>query len=258
MILVLASRRDGGARRLVNAWGPGQARLLTADDLSSPGWSIRTEDPSSSRAVVQGEVITVGELTGVVTRLPAVTSHEVRRIQPEDRDYAASEMTAFLNYWLSVLPCPVLNPPVPTGLCGPGWRSEQWVMVARRLGIPVRPRSRDVQPYLRAASGGRASSGKGTHAPPVGRAGFQVAVIGGRCIGGGEHILAEYAEALATAAGVPALTAFFDKHGSEVRFVDAHPWTNAFDPQVPDAMRDYFRRAGAASAPDTHRGSVKP
>ncbi|GAA3788785.1 hypothetical protein ACFS5L_15950 [Streptomyces phyllanthi] len=254
MILVLASRRDAGAHRLVNTWGPEQARLLTPDDLSSPGWRVFTEDPAASRAVVHGEVVEVGELTGVVTRLPAVTSGEVRRIQPDDRDYAAAEMSAFLNYWLSVLSCPVLNPPAAAGLCGPGWRSEQWAMTARRLGMPVRPRGRDVPPYLRPA----ASSDAGAPAAPAGQPAMQVTVIGDRCIGGDERALTEFAEALTEAAGVPMLTAFFEEHGSEVRFVDAHPWTNAFDPQVADAMLDYFHRSGTAAVPGAHRESVTP
>jgi hypothetical protein len=240
----------------VEVWGPGRARLLTTDDLSSPGWRVRTADPAQSVAVVRGEAIAVGELTGVVTRLPAVTSGEVRRIRPEDRDYAASEMTAFLNYWLSALPCPVLNPPPASGLCGPGWRTEQWIMAAHRLGIPVRPRSRELPPYLSAGGNGRRPSGSGVPGSPAGGAGIQVTVIGDRCIGGEKHGLTAAAEALAAAAGVPMLTALFEEHGPEVRFVEAHPWTNVFDAGVVDAMRDYFHRAAAVSAPGARRRSV--
>ncbi|MEU7730180.1 hypothetical protein AB0B78_33915 [Streptomyces sp. NPDC040724] len=248
MILVLASRRDSGARQLVDVWGPGRARLLTVDDLSYAGWRVRTKDPTASFAVVAGEEVAAGELTGVVTRLPAVTAPEVRRIRVEDRDYAASEMSAFLNYWLSVLPCPVLNPPTAAALCGPGWRTEQWVMAARRLGIPVRPRSRELLPYLRADGNGRGSVGNGAPGSLAGGGAIQVTVIGDRCIGGEEHGLTGAAEALAAAAGVPMLTTLFEEHGSEVRFVEAHPWTNAFDPRITDATLDYFQRTGAASA----------
>ncbi|MFI9152424.1 hypothetical protein [Streptomyces sp. NPDC053367] len=247
MILVVASRRDAGARRLVRSWGP-EARLLTPDDLSSPGWSVRTEDPRSSRAVVQGEVVTAGEITGVVTRLPAVTSQEVRRIHPDDRDYAASEMTAFLHYWLSALPCPVLNRPGPTGLCGPGWRSEQWSLTARRLGIPVRAVRREVPQYQ-----GAASAQAGSHEAPGDRTRLQVTVIGGLCVGGDDHHLAEASRALAAAADVPLLTVFFEADGSQVRFVDAHPWTNAFDPRVTEALRDHLDRARSASERRSHR-----
>ncbi|PJJ06568.1 hypothetical protein BX264_7107 [Streptomyces sp. 2333.5] len=253
MILVLASRGDAGARQLVDTWGPGQARLLTVDDLSYPGWRIHTEDPAASRAVVQGEVVEVGEITGVVTRLPAVTVGEIRRIRAEDRDYAASEMSAFLTYWLSVLPCPVLNPPTAAGLCGPGWRTEQWVMAARRLGIPVRPHTRELLPYLRADPDGHGSSGNGAPGLSAG-GGIQVTVIGDRCIGGEEHGLTGAAQALAATAGVPMLTTVFEEHGSEVRFVDAHPWTNAFDPRIADATLAYFQRSGTAPVLDAPEG----
>lgn len=253
MILVLASRRDAAAGWLVNAWGP-QARLLTPDDLSSPGWRIRTGDPAASRAVVGGAVVEVGELTGVVTRLPAVTPGEVRRIQPGDRDYAASEMSAFLNHWLSALPCPVLNPPVATSLCGPGWRSEKWVTTARWMGMPVYPRGRDVLPY-RGAAGDHSFPGRDGPGAPGGHDEIRVTVIGAHCVGAGEPALAEFARALAAAARAPMLTVLFGRDGSEVRFVDAHPWVNAYDPEVGRAMLDHF---AAAPAPGPSTAGATP
>ncbi|MEU3620127.1 hypothetical protein ABZ725_48805 [Streptomyces sp. NPDC006872] len=257
MIVVLASPRDIGARRLVDVWGAGRARLLTVDDLSRPGWRVHTENPAASRAVVSGEVVEAGELVGVVTRLPAVTAGEIRRIRAQDRDYAASEMSAFLNYWLSVLPCPVLNPPAPSGLCGPGWRPEQWVLTARRLGVPVRPRSRELPPYLPDDGNCGGSPGSRAHGSPSGGAGIQVTVIGDRCIGGEAHGVAGPAKALAAAAGVPMLTTVFEEHGSDVRFVDAHPWTNAFDLRVTDALLDHFERFGAVSVPRSGRSVTR-
>ncbi len=53
--------------------------------------------------------------------------------------YVSAEMTAFLLSWLSGLDCPILNRPTPNCLSGPGWRQEQWIHLAARLGIPVDP-----------------------------------------------------------------------------------------------------------------------
>src|SRR5512138_3330212 len=119
MILVIAQRRDAAARDLVARWGPRRARLLTAADLASPGWEVHTDDPLGSTAVVQGEPVAAAEISGVLTRLPAVTDRELPMLVQEDRAYAAAEMTAFLVYWLSTLACPVLNRPVAPSLCGP-------------------------------------------------------------------------------------------------------------------------------------------
>lgn len=241
MILVLAARLDRGARQLVKSLGTDRARLLTVDDLSSPGWRVDSVDPAASQAVVQGEPVPAAELTGVVTRLPAVTGAEIRRIRPEDRDYAASEMTAFLNYWLSTLPCPVLNPPVPSSLCGPGWRAEQWAVTARELGLAVRPHRREIGPFRPGgAAGDGGSPGPLTHSPAL-----QATVVGGRRIDGGPHGLSEFTQALAAAAEVPMLTAFFEEYRSSVRFVDAQPWVSAHDPAVVDAIRGHFAKAGA-------------
>ena len=103
------------------------------------GWCHQLGATDVSTAVVSGHVVATAEIAGVLTRLPCVTEHELPHIVPADRAYVATEMTAFLAFWLSELACPVLNRPTPACLTGPNWRPEQWVHAAAQLGMPVCP-----------------------------------------------------------------------------------------------------------------------
>jgi hypothetical protein len=73
MIVVLASRRDTSARRLVNAWGSGRPRPVPAGDPSDPDRSDRTKDPAVPLAAVRGEAVEARGLTGSAepARMPA-------------------------------------------------------------------------------------------------------------------------------------------------------------------------------------------
>ena len=110
MLVVVASRYDEAARSLVDRWANQEARLLTCEDLSVVGWrySMSGKDEVSSSlldstAVVDGQVVAVEEISGVLTRLPCVFEQELLHIVPDDRAYIASEMNAFLISWLSEL-----------------------------------------------------------------------------------------------------------------------------------------------------------
>src|SRR5579864_5186086 len=105
MIVVLASAHDVNARAIVAAWAPVRARLCTPADLSTPGWRHRVGEPKEATAVIGGERIPATAITGVLTRLPAVAADELAHIAAADRDYVASEMTAFLIAFLAALPC---------------------------------------------------------------------------------------------------------------------------------------------------------
>jgi hypothetical protein len=136
MIAVLASRLDPEARALVDARSAAEAALLSAEDLGSPGWIFSPGDPADGMAVVEGRRVRTAVLRGVLTRRPAVVAAELVRIHPEDRSYVAAEMNAFLVAWLNALPCPVVNRPTPTSLCGPAWARIHWRAAAARAGIP--------------------------------------------------------------------------------------------------------------------------
>jgi hypothetical protein len=139
MIVILASRHDAPARALAARWADQDAALLTPRGLSAAGWRHHLGSPEDSAAVVGGRTLPVADIKGVVTRLWSVGEADLPHVVPEDREYVAVEMSAFLTSWLSSLECPVLNRPTATCLAGPNWRAEEWTHRAARLGIPVRP-----------------------------------------------------------------------------------------------------------------------
>jgi hypothetical protein len=141
--VVIASQFDRAAVELVQHWAQHNWHLLVPADLSRPGWrdfSGGLPTPRrhvAGKAVIAGRAVSTGDLSGVLVRLPIVMPMELRHIVPEDRDYVAAEMTAFLVAWLSRISCPVINRPTPLSLCGPMWRKEQWACVAAQFGIRV-------------------------------------------------------------------------------------------------------------------------
>jgi hypothetical protein len=238
MLVVVASSWDEAARALVERWEPHGAELLTVNDLYRAGWRHYPMKPDRSRAVIGGRVVATGDISGVLTRLPAVTEQELSAIVAEDRAYAASEMTAFLTSWLSTLKCPVLNPPSASCLCGPSWRTEQWTLAASRLGLPVAPRRRYTPLFgegTSAAMGAPLFSFADAHTGAV-----QMTVIGDRCIGDGDEDLACQARLLAAAAGVELLAVLFSGPEAGSQFVDAHLWVDVSNDAVGESVLDYF------------------
>jgi hypothetical protein len=135
LIAVVGSRLDEAARDLVAAWSAEGALLLSAEDLCTHGWVFELTSPRDGSFVAGGTRRPTKELCGVVVRRPAVAAEELPWIAAEDRQYVAAEINAFLVAWLSALPCPVLNRPSATSLCGPGWSQTYWEIVAAREGI---------------------------------------------------------------------------------------------------------------------------
>jgi hypothetical protein len=135
MIAILASRLDGEARDLRTEWSGSGAALLSAEDLISPGWDFRPEDPASGTAVIEGRRVKVSQLRAVLTRRPAVLAEELAGIAPAERAYVGTEINAFLVAWLHALPCLVLNPPTTRSLSGPAWDDWHWRVAAARAGI---------------------------------------------------------------------------------------------------------------------------
>lgn len=215
---------------------------MTVDDLSLPGWRVYADAPAASSAVVDGEVVPTSRIDGVLTRLPAVTEAEVRRIATEDRAYAATEMSAFLGYWLSTLSCTILNPPTASTLCGPGWRREKWILVASGLGIPVEAERRRSPPFDAAST----SSQDRALAPQARDELVRVTLVGDSCLGTDDRVATRRARELAAAAEADLLTVTFAKRGSERVLLDAHPWMHMFDAETADAVLAHFE-AGPAT-----------
>jgi hypothetical protein len=135
MIAVLASELDSEAQSVVADWSGYRAALLSARDLTTAGWEFHPADPSSGVAVIDGRRVPVANLQGVLTRRPAVLSEELAWLDPGDRQYVAAETNAFLVAWLSSLPCPVVNRPTTTSLCGPAWDELHWRSAAAGAGV---------------------------------------------------------------------------------------------------------------------------
>jgi hypothetical protein len=237
MLVVVAGPGDAVAQALVERWaGRGAVRLAPAD-LSAPGWrhylGRRPCDAEPGRAVLDQRVVATDRIAGVVTRLPAVYDQDLDWVDPLDRAYVAAEMTAFLTAWLTALPCPVLNRPTPTCLAGPSLAPEQWVRLAAGLGIPVRPVHRralltlhpdDVRP------------GDDAVVEPPAAPLPTLTVVGQRCLGGDDPVLADSALRLAQSVGAELLAVQFDGFGPAARFCAASPWPDVSAPDVASAL----------------------
>jgi hypothetical protein len=153
-----------------------------------------------------------------------VPATELDHVTAEDRAYVSSEMTAFLLAWLSSLPCPVLNRPTPSGLCGPGWRIEQWIHLAAGLGIPVKS-------VRRSTSGTAVDQTQG---------GISVTIVGRECLGTVDPALADYSRRLATAADVDLLEVRYTSAGPDARLQGVCLWPDVARPEVAGALLHLF------------------
>jgi hypothetical protein len=135
VIVILASGLDREARDLANSWKAYDARILTAEDLHRPGWAFRPDDGAQDgTCVVAGSVVGAKDIELALTCRPSVLPEELTGLHPEERQYVAAEMTAFLVAWLTSLTCPVFNRPTATSLCGPAWSVEHWRIQVVRCG----------------------------------------------------------------------------------------------------------------------------
>ena len=79
------------------------------------------------------------DISGVVTSVPHFHPQEFYYIEPADRDYVCSEVSAFFIYFLSELRCRKLNPPSTKTLSGLSMHRIEWMKAAFAEGIPVWP-----------------------------------------------------------------------------------------------------------------------
>lgn len=217
--------------------------MITCEDLSAPGWRFSPGVPETATAVIGGRIVSCRDITGVLTRRPCVVGKELVQIRPEDREYVAAEMSAFLTAWLSSLSCPVLNRPTAACLCGPNWRPEQWAHAAAGVGIPVEPMRRRVPRRPALESGVRHDGGAVGDAGAVG-----VTVVGDRCLGTRESTLAAQARRLAKVAGVDLVEVRFSGPEARARFLGANLWPDLTRDGVAEAVLDYLSGRPAAHA----------
>ena len=227
-VVVIASRGDRAAREFVERYAAAGARLMTPQDLSVKGWRHRPDMIHTSTAVVAGQPLARGDITGVITRLAFVTEYDLGYIVPADRTYVAAEMTALLRCWLAELPCPILNPPTPNCLSGPYWSHAKWVFTAGRLGLPITPVCRRL---TRSATLTTMSEAQTTA--------IAVTVVGARCFGEVHPTVGQQARQLADAAGVDLLTVYFSGSEPGSRFVRADLWPDMTQDEVANAIFTY-------------------
>ena len=235
MIVIVASCLDQAARALAARPRTDQVALLTCADLSVPGWRHYVAAVGTPAAVIGGREVALGEITAVAICLPSVSELELGHIVPADRAYVAAEMNAFLLSWLSELACPVVNRPSPTCLSGPYWRPEQWLHLAARIGLRVRPVNR------------RVTLAAGSAPPDPDSAAVTVTVIGERCLGHDDPAIRDGARRLARAAGVEVLTVRVSTPEPDAVFLGAEPWPDLTCEETAGLLVEYL--AATSSAP---------
>jgi hypothetical protein len=225
MLLVLSSIYDQYANAGAALWRAkgAEVAVMTCHDLAQAGWRLTLDDEPT--LVVGGKPVATKDVQGVVTRISGVTAAELPFMHFEDREYAASEMQAFLLALLTTLKCPVLNRPQPGCLNGPPWIAEQWVACAARAGVAVRPIVR------RAYAGGYVV----VEDQPADRR--VVHVVGDDAFGDAPAAVRKAAIAVAKAAGVDLLRVALDVRAKAPVFLDADPWVDIADKSVAEAIR---------------------
>jgi hypothetical protein len=229
VLLILAARSDASAAALTRRWHGSGARLLNCEALSRRGWVFDPAAPARGEFVLDGERVQVSSVRGAVSLLSSVHPAELAHIVPEDREYVASEMMAFLVAWLSSLPATVLNRPSPLCLTGPYLRHEQWLGEASRAGLPVRAWT------LRVPTPANPADAMGS--PPTEK-NTTVTVVSGRfvpCPEVPDRVGAAVA-AMASSVGAGLLTATFVDSGRCLEFVGAEPTVDVTRDDVADAM----------------------
>ncbi len=230
MIVIVANRWDQTAKALAARWMDHHVAVLTAQDLSVRGWRQSLSGTSRCTAVVGGQRVAQDEISGVLTLLPCIMEQDLAEIRPQDRPYVATEMTAFLLYWLSRLSlrCPVLNRPTPMCLSGPYWRREKWTQVAAQAGIPVQPVRRLVaQPD---------SVAEEESTPNL-----TVVTVIGKCVfGETDPGLRQHARYLADLAGVELLAVQFSSPEHDACFVSSSISPDLSDTRFADAVLEYL------------------
>ncbi|HXZ43069.1 MAG TPA: hypothetical protein VEG68_20190 [Terriglobales bacterium] len=230
MIVVVANRWDQVAQAFVSRWAAHNIRVLTSQDLSAVGWHQRLSSADQATAVVGKEVVPQKEIEAVVTRIPCVVAEELFDIVPGDRPYVATEMTAFLLFWLSSLKCLVVNRPTPTCLSGPYWRQENWARAAAAAGIPVEPVCR--RSMFPSPGPQHVTSQTLTN----------VTVIGPRVFGDTDPVLHDQARRLADVAGVELLVVRFSNPERGARFVSADVYPDLSNDAIASAMLDCLQQ----------------
>jgi hypothetical protein len=136
VIVILAAMRDDDTASLASEL-PARAAILTLAELAAERSCLHDPGFERSTVTVEDDEIGVGEIAGIVNLLPAVLPDALTIFDPNEREYQASELHAWLLFFLSALRCPVVNRPTPLSLNGPVQGGLGWFALARASGVPV-------------------------------------------------------------------------------------------------------------------------
>jgi hypothetical protein len=239
VLVIVGSRFDEGAAALVGRWESDGAALMTCEDLSRPGWRHFSSDPSSSTAVVSGNIVPLSAIRGVLVRRPSIFPVELAHIADADREYVAAEMSSFLLWWLSALRCPVFNAPTPGCLSGPDWCASQWTHAAARAGLRTRPIRTSVPAALLTGESSETSDEQAID--PI-----DVTVVGERCFGAPDKAVAACPQNLARIAGVQFLCIRFDVGQTTPVFLEAQLFPARIQNEATEALREELLSAHVA------------
>jgi hypothetical protein len=230
VILVLASIVDEAAASFARELASGAAAaLVTCAALASAPLNLHHPHFDASTITVGGESISIGRIAGVVNLLPAVFPDELFFYDEEERAYQAAEIHALLTFFLSSLPCPVINRPTAASLTGPFLNPLGWRQLTRSLGIPAV--SIDIQ--------------SGAFANPfvvsAGDESIEVACLGRRVISPSGSAADEHTLTLARRGGVEYLRAVYVRDGNgDMRYLTAHSTPDVKSAATCAAIADYF------------------
>jgi hypothetical protein len=187
--------------------------------------------------------VRVGEIRGVLSRLPQVGAHELPLIASDEQAYVASEIMAFLVAWLASLPCRVLNRPTPLDLTGPAWHREQWIRCAGEAGLRVQPLGR-VAPSF-AGIGGQGDVGSHSTPESAWTESVALSLIGERvlydpALGPLDDAILGGVRRLARRARVEVMTAQFCRSGDDLMFCGAANGVDLGNATVADAIAQHL------------------
>jgi hypothetical protein len=218
VILILADAGNEHAAALAEALSPAGAAVLTPIDLATDPSALHHPDVGRSWLTLAGRQRRIVELTAVVTLLNAILPWSLACYDAAEREYQASEMHAWLAFFLASLRCPVVNPPSPLSLSGPVLNPFGWRALAAGCRLPLAAGVLDSD---------RPESHRTSNADTV-------TVLGGRVIHSAGPRADGYALRLAAHAGVVHLRAAF--RGPDAEFVSAASVPDAGDERTRVAL----------------------
>ncbi len=126
----------------LRARGRAPVGLLLAEALvGAVRWEHRVGAQGATLTLTTGDgrVLRGGDTGAALNRLAIPPLAVLGAVEPDDREYARNELTAFAASWLNSLSTTVINKPDPHGLCG-RWRQPlEWRALAARAGMNCFP-----------------------------------------------------------------------------------------------------------------------